>query len=213
MSFIRVGFCPPCWTCSQRICRWILCPPAPWDPLFLWSLLLLSPWSLLLSPWSLLLFPSVLWLQLLRPDLLLCPDSVGFTRNMVKRQTTAGNLVPLRETSSPAGGYSRPTCRSSCCYSSRRVLQHHPPFSEEHPLQLWVPCWLRSLCLSVPGPRSSSDDWVCLLTAKWSPMVCSRVSHNHTFSLNLKHVQVFPIPWCSLSLNIPIKIFSVINYR
>ena len=48
-----------------------------------------------------------------------------------KKPTTVGNLVPFGETSSPAGGYSHPTCwSSSCCFSSGEVLQLHPPFSE-----------------------------------------------------------------------------------
>ena len=61
-------------------------------------------------------------LQLQRLDLQLRPVSVGFIRNMVRRPTTAGNPVPFREMSSPAGGYSRTTCRPSCSFSSRGVL-------------------------------------------------------------------------------------------
>ena len=100
---------------------------------------------------------SFLWLQLQRPDPLLRLVSVGFTRNTVRWLTTAGNPVLFRETSSPAGGFSLPTCRPTCrpfrSLSSRWVLQLCPPFPEGYSLRPWIPRWLRSLCLSVPGSQ------------------------------------------------------------
>ena len=68
------------------------------------------------------LSPNVLRPHLHHLDLQLRLACVGFTRKMEIKLTTAGNPVPFWETSSPAGGYSRPTCRPFCSFSSRGVL-------------------------------------------------------------------------------------------
>ena len=81
---------------------------------------------------------------------------------MVRRPRTAGNPVPFQETSSPAGGFFRPTCPPSCSLALQDILSDREFLVDS------------GASVSVfSGPRLSSDDGVRLLTAHRSPMLCS----------------------------------------
>ena len=67
--------------------------------------------------------PGTVLHPVLRPRLLLQdpqpPDFAGITGNMEMKLQTVGNPVPFWETSSPAGGFSYPSCRGSLALASK----------------------------------------------------------------------------------------------
>ena len=115
--------------------------------------------------------PSVLRLQLRRPDLQLRPDFVGFIRSMVRRPTTAGNLVPFQETSSLAGGCSHPTAGPPVASAPEEFCSSTLLFLKDILSDREFLVDSGASVSVFPGPRSSSNDGVCLLTADGSPMV------------------------------------------